>query len=72
MSETDVGAFRVYADEDGDLSLACPEVESVGCLFAARFAAGSTLAELSAAASKHTGAVAVEAHASLLRMQGDA
>jgi hypothetical protein len=72
MPETDLGAFRVYVDEDGDLSLACPEVEAIGCLFAAGFVSGTTLAELSAAASKHTGAVAEEAHASLMRMQGNA
>jgi hypothetical protein len=72
MAETDLGAFRVYTDEDGDLELACPQAEDIGCLFGARFQAGATLAELSAAAGKHTGVVAEEAHASLMRMQGDA
>jgi hypothetical protein len=72
MTETDLGAFRVFADEDGDLELACPQAEAIGCLFVARFAAGATLAELSAAAGKHTGTVAEEAHASLMRMQADA
>jgi hypothetical protein len=73
-----IAAFKVLGTEDGELRLACPSAETIGCLYMP--AAGdsnesggstATLADLMLAAAAHTGLAAGKVHAELAGATGD-
>ena len=65
--------YRVYVDEDGDVQLAGPCAETIGCLFGRSFASdgGVPLGKLIEAAVEHEGEQGAKAHAYLAKIESE-